>query len=63
MSAFGSKMFAAKSKFVQDICDESNVTYASIQEHFKWSKQTNKFFIDDFGKFNSYVIPAYRTKC
>ena len=54
---------AAKSKFIQDICEEYTVTYASIQEHFKWSKQTNKFFNDKFDKFNCYVIPAYRPKC
>ena len=55
-------MSAAKCKFVQDICDEFNVTYVSVQEHFKWSKMTGKFFNDNFDKFNSYIIPAYRNK-
>ena len=41
-------MSAAKAKFLYDICEEFSVTYASIQEHFKWSKETNKFFSDRF---------------
>ena len=56
-------MSAAKCNFIQDICDEFNVTYVSVQEHFKWSKMTNKFFNDKFDKFNCYTIPAYRSKC
>ena len=50
---------AAKCKFLQDVCDTHSVSYLSIQEHFKWSKTTSKYFVD---KFNSYVIPAFRPK-
>ena len=63
MSYNSTGISVAKSKFLQDICEQFSVTYASIQEHFKWSKQTNKFFNDKFDKFNCYVIPAYRPKC
>ena len=54
---------AAKCKFIQDICDNHNVSYLSVQEHFKWSKTTSKYFNDNFDNFNCYVIPAYRSKC
>ena len=53
---------SAKCHFIKDICDTNKVNYLSIQEHFKWSKSTSKYFIDSFDKFNSYVIPAYRPK-
>ena len=53
---------AAKCQFIQDICDNHNIAYLSIQEHFKWSKVTSKYFIEKFDKYNSYVIPAYRPK-
>ena len=56
-------MSAAKCQFLNNICDEFDVTYVSIQEHFKWSKVTSKYFNDKFDKFNCYVIPAYRSKC
>ena len=53
---------AAKFKFLQNICDLLYVSYLSIQEHFKWSKSTSKYFNDNFDQFNSYVIPAHRSK-
>ena len=53
---------AAKCMFLQDICDTHSVSYLSIQEHFKWSKTTNKYFIEHFEQGNSYVMPAFRPK-
>ena len=55
-------MSPAKCQFIKDICVDQNVSYLSIQEHFKWTKMTSKFFSDNFDLFNTYVIPAYRPK-
>ena len=53
---------SAKCHFIKNICDENKVNYLSVQEHFKWSKSTSKYFTENFDQFNSYVIPAYRPK-
>ena len=62
MSYNSTGMSTAKCQFLTDICDIQKVTYLSLQEHFKWSRTTSKFFSDNFDQFNSYVIPAYRPK-
>ena len=49
-----------KCTFINKICDENNVEFASIQEHFKKSKTIDKYFCKQFSKFNSYVIPGHR---
>ena len=46
--------------FIDNICEENDVMFLSIQEHFKNNKNTNKYFSRKFSKFSSYVIPAYR---
>ena len=51
-----------KCKYINNICDLNDVTYISVQEHFKCHKSTSKYFSDRFDKHNSYVIPAYRPK-
>ena len=55
-------MANAKCNFIKEVCDNHNVQYVSVQEHFKWSKMTSKYFSDKFDQFNCYVIPAYRPK-
>ena len=49
-----------KCDFINDICEENDVYFVSIQEHFKNSKTVDKYFCKKFPKYNSYVIPGYR---
>ena len=51
-----------KSDFINDICEENDVLFVSIQEHFKNSKTTDKYFCKKFPQYNSYVIPGFRAK-
>ena len=52
---------SVKCQFINDLSDEYNVNYVAIQEHFKCTKNTDKFFRDKFGQYYSYVIPGHRT--
>ena len=49
-----------KSNWLKNICNEYDVNFCSVQEHFKTSKRSDKFFRDNFKNFNSYVIPGQR---
>ena len=51
-----------KCGWLRDLCDVTDATYVSLQEHFKIAKTTDKYFNDQFDKFNTYVIPGYRAK-
>ena len=51
-----------KCAWINDLCDVTNTSYLSIQEHFRIAKTTDKYFNDQFDKFNSYVIPGHRAK-
>ena len=42
MSYNSTGMSAAKCQFIKEICDNHNVTYLSVQEHFKWSRMTDQ---------------------
>ena len=50
-----------KCNWINEICDNYDVNYLAIQEHFKSTKTTDKFFRDNFKEFNSYVIPGHRS--
>ena len=50
-----------KCKWICDICDEFDVDYLAIQEHFKKTKSIDKYFRDNFRGYSSYVIPGYRS--
>ena len=52
---------SVKCQFINELSDEYNVNYVAIQEHFKCTKNTDKFFRDKFGQYYSYVIPGHRT--
>ena len=52
---------AFKCKFVQEICDEYDINFCCLQEHFKTAKNTEQWFKREFSKFHSNVIPAYRS--
>jgi hypothetical protein len=49
-----------KCDWLNSLCETVKVTYVGIQEHFRKSKTIDKFFKDQFGQYNSYVIPGYR---
>ena len=50
-----------KNQWISEICDEHDVDYLSIQEHFKSTKSTDKFFRENFKDYYSYVIPGHRS--
>ena len=50
-----------KCSWLNNICDEYNVDFLSIQEHFKSSKKTDKFFRDQFPSYDSVIVPGYRS--
>ena len=61
MSYNSTGLSSVKCQLIQEICDEKDVDYLSIQEHFKQnSKSLDKFFRDNFKYSYSYVIPAHR---
>ena len=51
-----------KCLWISELCDMADISYLSIQEHFKIAKNRDKYFSENFDKFNSYVIPGYRAK-
>ena len=60
MSYNSTGMNSVKTQFVNEICDENEINYLTIQEHFKSNKTTDKFFRDNYRKYHSYVIPGHR---
>ena len=48
-----------KVRFSVDICEEYDVNFLAIQEHFKFVN-TDKYFKSGFSNFSSYVIPGHR---
>ena len=50
-----------KCRFSNDICEEYDVDFLSIQEHFKFTATTDKYFKQKFPDFFSYVTAAYRS--
>ena len=62
MSYNSTGLSSVKCNWVQEICDENDVDYISIQEHFKQnSKSLDKYFRTNFKDHYSYVIPAHRS--
>ena len=41
-----------KCRFTNDICDEYDVDFLSIQEHFKSTKTTDQYFKKKFSEFS-----------
>ena len=61
MSYNSTGISSVKCKWICDICDELDVDYLAIQEHFKKTKSLDKYFRDNFKGYSSYVIPGYRS--
>ena len=60
MSYNSTGMSSDKVGFINQLCDENEIMFVSIQEHFKKNKQTDKYFRSKFDQFSPYVIPGYR---
>ena len=50
-----------KCSFCNDICEEYDVDFLAIQEHFKSTKTTDQYFKKKFPDYFSYVIAAQRS--
>ena len=46
--------------FINRLCEENNVQFVSLHEHFKTNKVTDKYFGAKLGNFNPYIIPGFR---
>ena len=60
MSYNSTGISSSKCDFINNIFQDSNIFFASIQEHFKSNKNTQKYFNQQFQNMNSYVIPGFR---
>ena len=49
-----------KCNWVRELATEHEVDYCALQEHFKTVKSTKQWFRKQFGKYHTYVVPAYR---
>ena len=60
MSYNSTGMNSIKCEWIKEISSEYDVDYLAIQEHFKSTKTTDKFFRQKYKDYNSYVIPGFR---
>ena len=49
-----------KCDFINKLCEENDVQFVSLQEHFKNNKVTDKYFRAKFAKFSPYIVPGFR---
>ena len=49
-----------KCEWLNSLSETSDVTYISVQEHFRKSKTIDQYFKAQFPSFNSFVIPGFR---
>ena len=54
-------MNTVKCQWISELCNEKNVDYLAIQEHFKCTKSVDKYFRDSYKDYYSYVIPGFRS--
>ena len=59
MSYNSTGLDSAKIRFSTDLCEEYDVDFLALQEHFKFVN-ADKLFRKGFSDFFSYVIPGYR---
>ena len=52
---------SAKCRFSNIVCNDYQVDFLSVQEHFKFTSTTNQYFKKQFPDFFSYVIPGHRS--
>ena len=51
---------SVKCQWVREVAEEHNVNYCALQEHFKTVKSTAQWFVKQFSRYHTYVIPTYR---
>ena len=51
---------ALKCDWLNNLLELVDVTYISIQEHFRTARTIEKFFTEQFHDYNSYIIPGFR---
>ena len=49
-----------KACWIRDLCKMTNTDFFSIQEHFKSTKNTDRYFKEQFSDYITYVVPAVR---
>ena len=52
---------SVKCRFSNKICDELDVDFFAVQEHFKFVKTTDQFFRKQFPNYFTYLLPGYRS--
>ena len=50
-----------KCRFSNSICDEYDVDFFAVQEHFKFTSTTDQYFKKKFPGYFSYVLPGHRS--
>ena len=55
-------MNTLKSRWLRDLIKLTGASFVQIQEHFKCSKNIDKFFVDQFPEHSAYIVPAHREK-
>ena len=61
MSYNSTGMSSAKCQWINEICLSYNVDFLNVQEHFKSTKNTDRYFKEQFKDYFSYVVPAHRS--
>ena len=51
---------SVKTSWIRDLLSIMDISFASVQEHFKKIKTVDQYFQNAFPENNCYVIPAYR---
>ena len=51
-----------KTSWIRNLCKLTHTDFFSIQEHFKSTSNSDKYFKDQFPEFFTYVIPAIRNE-
>ena len=51
---------SVKCRFSNNICDEYDVDFFAVQEHFKFVKTTDQYFKKSFPDYFTYMLPGYR---
>ena len=51
---------ALKCDWLNNLLELVDVTYVSIQEHFRTARTIEKFFMEQFHDYNSYIMPGFR---
>ena len=49
-----------KCKWISDLSETLDADYICVQEHMRMSRTIDKYFSEQFTKYNSYVIPGFR---